>query len=150
MHPSRLLHVVSTIEACTWAFLIVAMLTKYVWAPELGDVLVAFAGAAHGTAFLLYLFVSTVVGVNARWRWWMFFLAWASSVPPFFTLLFDWFAHRRDLVSASWFAPEVEREHGELHPRLAGVVRWTMSRPITQAATAIAAFLFILTPSLAN
>lgn len=150
MHPSRLLHVVSLVEAGTWALLILGMLTKYVWAPALGDTLVAFAGAAHGTAFLVYLFVATVVGINARWRWWMFLLAWASSVPPFFTLLFDWFAHRRGAVRHDWFAPELDREHGELNPRLRGVVRWTTSRPITQAASLVAAFLFILTPALAS
>lgn len=150
MHPSRLLHIVSRIEAGTWAFLILAMLTKYVWAPELGDVLVAFAGAAHGTGFMLYLFVATVVGANARWPWWMFFLAWASSVPPFFTLLFDWFAHRRGALEHGWFSADLEREHGPLRKRVSGVIEWTVSRPITQAATLVAAFLFILTPALAT
>lgn len=150
MHPSRLLHIVSFIEAGTWAFLILSMLTKYIWAPELGDVLVAFAGASHGVGFMLYLFVATVVGVNARWRWWMFLLAWASSVPPFFTLIFDWFAHRSGAVRHDWFDKGLERERGELNPRLARVIRWTISRPITQAATIVAAFLFILTPALAN
>lgn len=150
MHPSRLLHVVSFAEAGTWAFLILGMLTKYLWAPALGDGLVAFAGAAHGTAFMLYLFVATVIGVNARWRWWMFVLAWASSIPPFFTLLFDWFAHRRGALSHDWLALELEAAHGPLRPRPTGVIRWTISRPITQAATIIAAFLFILTPALAN
>ncbi|SJM64191.1 DUF3817 domain-containing protein [Gulosibacter sp. 10] len=143
MRPSRLLHVASFAEAATWAFLILAMLTKYVWAPELGDVLVSFAGAAHGTAFLAYLFATTVIGVNGRWRWWMLLLAWASSVPPFFTLLFDWFAHRRGATRGDWLESPLPR-------RIEGVIRWTTSRPITQTAIVVAAFLFILTPSLAG
>ncbi|MGO1545454.1 MAG: DUF3817 domain-containing protein [Gulosibacter sp.] len=150
MRPSRFLHVASIVEACTWAFLILAMLTKYVWAPELGDVLVAFAGAAHGVAFLGYIFVAWVVGLNGRWSWWMFLVAWACSIPPFFTLLFDWWVHRQGLVKHDWLDSNLTQQRGELHRRSEGIIRWTISRPITQIAIIVAAYLFILTPSLAS
>ena len=151
MSPARLLRIVSIVEACTWALLLTAMLLKYVVAPGIGDVAVPVAGAAHGTAFLAYLFVGLVVATHGRWPARPVILGGLASVPPFATLLFDGWAERRGLVRASWdaVAEPGGRAPFPLIARFGRLVEWTRAHPITLGAIAVAAFCVILTPSLA-
>lgn len=147
--PSRLLRIISVVEACTWAALLFGMAAKYGFAPELGDTLVAFAGSAHGVAFIAYLFFGLVIAVAGRWPWHVMLLGGLSAIPPFATLLFDWWVERRGLVPASWHddSPRAWREAPVL-AKLRGVVDWTFAHPITLICIGIAAFLFILTPAI--
>lgn len=148
MTPSRLLRATSIVEACTWAFLLLAMLAKYVVAPELGDLLVPFAGAAHGTAFLAYLYFGLVLAANGRWPWRAVVLGGLASIPPFATLLFDRWAERRRLLG-DWLPEGAPPwRPWPLTERMRGVVPWTLHHPITLSLAIVAAFLFILTPSL--
>ncbi len=158
MTPRRVLRTTSIIEACTWAFLLVAMLFKYVINPDVGGLLVPFAGAAHGTAFLAYLFFGLVVGANARWSFGLMLVGGLASVPPFATLLFDWWVERSGRLPADWVSEDADargrglradyRGAGMFAARLDGLVAWTRSHPVTLALIAIAAFVFILAPSL--
>lgn len=153
MSPSRLLRLVSVIEAFTWAFLLVAMLCKYVIAPDLGNWLVPFAGAAHGTAFLAYLYFGLVVGANSRWPFWLMLVGGLASVPPFATLAFDWWVEHSGRLPNRWVT-ETEASAsdapagGMFGRRLDGLIAWTLSHPVTLSLVAVAAFAFILAPAL--
>lgn len=158
MTPRRVLRITSIIEACTWAFLLVAMLFKYVINPDAGSVLVPFAGAAHGTAFLAYLFFGLVVGASARWSFGLMLVGGLASVPPFATLLFDWWVERSGRLPSGWMHRDADaparglradyRGAGMFGKRLDGLVTWTLAHPVTLALIAVAAFVFILAPSL--
>lgn len=151
MTPSRLLTTVSIAEAITWAFLLVAMGCKYLWVPELGDTLVAWAGAAHGTVFLSYLFAGVVISARYRWPLWAVVFGGLSSIPPFVALVFDWWMHRKGMLAGGWDdAVSVSWRPAPLVERLAPVVPWARRHPITLAVIAIVVFVVILTPALAR
>ena len=150
MTPRSMLRTTSIIEAITWALLITAMLLKYVIAPEVGNFAVPYAGAAHGTVFLAYLFTGIVVATHGRWSWKPVVLGGLASIPPFATLAFDAWAERKGLVKDSWDA--VPTTGGKVPfpflKHFGRLVTWTRQHPITLAVFAIAAFCVILTPSL--
>ena len=148
MTPTRLLRTTSIVEAITWALLLLAMLAKYVVAPALGDLLVPFAGAAHGTAFLAYLYFGLVLAANGRWPWRVVVLGGLASVPPFATLWFDRWAERRGYLTG-WLPEGAPAwTPWRFTERMRGVVPWTLRHPVTLGLAIVAAFLFILTPSL--
>lgn len=100
MTPKRLLALVSIAEACTWAILLFGMLVKYGFGGT--GLIVTFGGSLHGAAFIAYLFVGLIVGVNQRFTWLQFVLGGLAAIPPFATLLFDWWAARRGLLEGDW------------------------------------------------
>lgn len=151
MTPAKLLRTVSIAEAVTWALLLIAMGCKYLWAPELGGPLVAFAGAAHGTVFLSYLFAGVVISAHYRWPLWAVVCGGLASVPPFATLLFDWWMHRKGMLAGNWDDTVTpDWRPAPLVARLAPVVPWARQHPITLAVIAAVAFVVILAPALAR
>ncbi|MFD2757349.1 DUF3817 domain-containing protein [Gulosibacter faecalis] len=143
MHPARLLRVTSVIEACTWAFLIASIVVRATGHDELGGTLISWAGSLHGTAFVAYLFAVIVATRHARWPWWALLLGAAASVPPFCTLAFDWFVHRRPPLGR-----RLEAGPDQPDAELTGVAHWTATHPLTLAGSTIALFAFVLTSSL--
>ncbi|WP_282852125.1 DUF3817 domain-containing protein [Gulosibacter sediminis] len=141
MHPARLLRVTSIIEACTWALLIASMLIRTLGDAELGGTLISWAGSLHGTAFLAYGFAVIVAWVHARWPFRVALLGGLAALPPFCTLLFDWYVHRKGHV------PPSVRDEGE-GADARGLVRWTATHPFTLACSTVAVFAFVLTSSL--
>lgn len=150
MTPSSLLRLTSVVEALTWAFLLTAMLCKYVLAPEAGRILVPVAGAAHATGFLAYLLAVLAVAVHGRWAARPVIVGVLASIAPFTTLLFDWWAERRGLVRDSWDAVPATDGHVPVPfpKRFGGLAPWIRTHPITLGAIALTSFLFILTPAL--
>lgn len=100
MTPKRLLRTVSIAEAVTWAILLAGMALKY--GAHTADWLVTVGGSLHGAVFLSYLFCGLLVGVNQRFGWGALVLGGLASVPPFATLLYDWWAERRGLLDGEW------------------------------------------------
>ena len=141
MHPARLLRVTSIVEACTWAFLITSMLIRAFGDEQLGSTLISWAGSAHGTAFIAYGFSVIVAWVHTRWPFRVAFLGGLAALPPFCTLLFDWYVHRKRLLP-----PDTNVEAADA-PALA---RWTATHPFTLACCTIAVFAFVLTTSLSH
>jgi len=90
--PRILLRSFSIAEAVTWALLLTGMALK---AADVTPLLVTVAGSIHGAVFIAYCFVAGLVGVNGRWPKRFFALAWIAAVPPFATLLSDWWIERR-------------------------------------------------------
>lgn len=88
----RLFVVVATLEALSWLGLLVGMYVKYLTAA--GDLGVKIFGPVHGGVFVAYVLLTLLVARTLRWSVWTTLLALACSVPPFATLLFEWWAVR--------------------------------------------------------
>lgn len=88
----RLFVVVATLEALSWLGLLVGMYVKYFTSS--GDLGVKIFGPVHGGVFVAYVLLTLGVARLLRWSIWTTLLALACSVPPFATLLFEWWAVR--------------------------------------------------------
>lgn len=128
----------SIAEAISWTILLLGMLVKNVLGGT--GLLVSIGGSLHGAVFLAFLFVLLVVGVNQRFGPVTWLLGALSSIPPFATLLFDWWAARSGRLDGHW--------RSEATGRAARLVRWTVTHPITLAATALSVFVVVLTGAL--
>ena len=100
MSPKTLYRTVARVEAVTWAVLIIGLVLKY--GTETTELVVRFGGMAHGAAFLAYCVVTTFVAVDQKWGVGRWLVGVLSSVPPFVTLWFEWYAERRGLVTDTW------------------------------------------------
>ncbi|MTE23780.1 DUF3817 domain-containing protein [Microbacterium sp. ZXX196] len=83
--------VIATVEAITWAGLLIGMLIKY---PLAGTpMVVTIFGSLHGAAFIAYGLLTLVAAVRLRWGWWPTLAALACAIPPFATIAVEvWFA----------------------------------------------------------
>ena len=88
-----LFKVVAAAEAVSWAGLLVGMYFKHVaGTTEAG---VHLFGPIHGGIFVGYVLLTLVVARLLRWGLPLTLVGLACSVPPFATLLFEWWALRR-------------------------------------------------------
>jgi integral membrane protein len=100
MNPLVLFRRVAIAEAVTWAMLLVGMFLKYV--TETTEVGVRVGGMLHGVVFVAFCVTTVVVAVDQRWSVGRTLLGLLSAVPPFFTVLFDWYAERRGWLTRTW------------------------------------------------
>lgn len=100
MSPLRLFRTVAVAEALTWALLLFGMYLKYV--AETTDRAVSVFGALHGVVFIAYCLTAVVVAIDQRWTAGRTALALLAAVPPFFTVLFDVLAERREAFADTW------------------------------------------------
>jgi integral membrane protein len=97
----RALGVTATVEASTWAGLLVGMILKRVL--DVTEVGVQVFGPLHGAAFIAYV-VSAVLAWRALgWSAATGSLALLASLPPFGTVVFHRWAQRTDQLAP---APE--------------------------------------------
>ena len=88
---------IATIEAFTWAGLLIGMYLKYVSGTT--DAGVWLFGRLHGGAFLLYVVVAFAAGVRLRWPMWALLVAVLAAIPPLVTLPLEYWFRRRGLLS---------------------------------------------------
>lgn len=88
----RLFLLVATVEALSWLGLLIGMYVKYF--TDGGERGVQVFGPIHGGVFVAYVVLTLLVARALRWPFWVTLVALACSVPPFFTLLFEWWAVR--------------------------------------------------------
>ena len=98
--PLQAFRLVAVGEAMSWAALLVGMFLKRV--THTTDLGVTIFGPIHGVIFLAFCLVTVVVAVDQRWSRGRLLLGLASSLPPFFTVLFDRYAESRGLLGTSW------------------------------------------------
>lgn len=89
--PARRFRFVAVAEAITWAILIVAMVIKRVFDNE--DAIFV-PGMLHGIVFMAFVVVTLLTAFALRWPPMVTLFALASSLPPFGTLVFEWWARR--------------------------------------------------------
>lgn len=83
----------AVLEALSWLGLLTGMAFKYL--PEEGNEIgVKIFGPVHGGVFVLFLLVALLTAREYEWNWKTTVLALLSSIPPFFTVLFEVWAVR--------------------------------------------------------
>lgn len=93
----RLFLTVATLEAISWACLLIGMWFKYL-ADDATEVGVQIFGPIHGFLFVAYLLACVAVRRPFGWTGKTFLIAAACAVPPFFTALFELAADRLGLL----------------------------------------------------
>jgi integral membrane protein len=93
-----LFRTVAVAEALTWVGLLAGMYVKYV--PETTELGVEVFGPIHGAVFVLYVAVALLTARQLRWSPGTTLLALAASVPPFATVVFEWWARRSGRLGA--------------------------------------------------
>ena len=88
----RLFVLVATLEALSWVGLLSAMYVKYLGSGNEQGVHVF--GPVHGGVFVAYVVLTLLVARLLRWSPGVTLLALVCSVPPFATLVFEWWAGR--------------------------------------------------------
>jgi len=123
MNPLVLFRRVAIAEAVTWALLLTGMFLKYVTdTTELG---VRVGGMVHGVVFVAFCVTTVVVAVDQRWSLGRTLLGLASAVPPFVTVLFDWYAERRGWLTRTWRLAAGASERSLDRP-----VAWLLRNPV--------------------
>jgi integral membrane protein len=121
--PLRLFRTVAVAEAVTWALLLGGMFLKYV--TETTEVGVSIGGMLHGVVFIAYCLTTVVVAVDQKWSAGRTLLGLVASIPPFFTVLFDRYAERRDLLGDTFRL----RTDAPVGPA-SRVVSWLIRKPL--------------------
>ncbi|AXT86324.1 hypothetical protein C6I20_14835 [Aeromicrobium sp. A1-2] len=104
MNPSTVrtaFRTVAIAEALSWAGLLTAMFFKWVVAadPHAGaEGGVPVMGPIHGAIFLAYVATCLLASRSFGWSAKTTLLALASSIPPFFTYVFEVLADRKGLL----------------------------------------------------
>lgn len=83
---------IAVLEAISWVFLIVGMVFKRLPEPVLWPVKVF--GMTHGIIFILFVITAILAARELAWNTKTTVLALLSSIPPFFTVLFEVWAVR--------------------------------------------------------
>lgn len=89
--PAKRFRFVAVAEAITWLALLVAMFFKWVLGHSEA---VAVPGMVHGIVFIVFVLTSLVTARQLRWSMSITGLALISSIPPFGTIVFEWWAQR--------------------------------------------------------
>ncbi|WP_405179863.1 DUF3817 domain-containing protein [Nocardia sp. NBC_01377] len=83
----------AVLEALSWLGLLIGMAFKYI--PDPGNEIgVKIFGPIHGAVFVLFLISALMAARELRWNWLTTILALLSSIPPFFTVVFEVWAVR--------------------------------------------------------
>lgn len=89
--PAKRFRFIAVLEAITWVILLVSMIVKYGAGNE--DA-VFVPGMLHGIVFVLYVLMSLVTARMLRWTPTVTLLALVASIPPFGSVIFEWWAQR--------------------------------------------------------
>jgi integral membrane protein len=130
--PLVLFRRVAIAEAVTWALLLAGMFLKYV--TETTELGVRIGGMLHGVVFLAFCVTTVVVAVDQRWSVGRTVLGLVSAVPPFATVLFDWWAERRGWLTETWRLVSGSPERGLDRP-----AAWLLRNPVRGLLTGLVA-----------
>ncbi|MFT3662960.1 MAG: DUF3817 domain-containing protein [Gordonia sp. (in: high G+C Gram-positive bacteria)] len=89
--PASRFRLIALIEAITWGLLIIGMILKRAGGIESATMV---PGMLHGIAFMAYVAITLWAAVELKWNWKISALALVASLPPFCTLIFEWWAER--------------------------------------------------------
>lgn len=143
MTPLLLFRRVAIAEAVTWALLLSSMVLRTA-SHDLGERAVSVFGMVHGVVFIAFCLVTLLIWVDQRWSVRYGVLGLVSAVPPFATVLFDWYAERRDLLSDQWRL-RTDTAVGPVE-RLAG---WLIGNPAKALVTGVFAVAVLTVAALA-
>ncbi|MDN5895823.1 MAG: DUF3817 domain-containing protein [Nocardioides sp.] len=117
----------ATLEAITWALLLVGMFVKYgTGAVHQGELGVRIAGMLHGVVFIAYCLVAVLTWVDQKWTPGRLVVALISAVVPFMTLWFETRVAKDGFVTPThWRLREEEPVNG-----LERIVAWLLRNPL--------------------
>lgn len=95
---ASIFRVIAIAEAASWLGLLIGMFFKY--GPTGNAIGVEVFGPIHGAIFVAYVVVALLCVRALRWGFWTSVAALAAAVPPFATLLFEWWANRSGRLAA--------------------------------------------------
>lgn len=92
----RAFRLVAVLEALSWAGLLVGMWFKYlaVHREGRGETMVSIFGSVHGVLVIAFVALAFLLARRLGWSLKMLALAVVATIPPFATLVFDWWADR--------------------------------------------------------
>jgi integral membrane protein len=132
VNPLILFRRVAIAEAVTWALLLFGMFLKY--GSETTEAGVRVGGMLHGVVFVAFCVTTVVVAVDQRWSLGRTLLGLVSAVPPFATVLFDWYAERRGWLTRGWRLVAGAPERPLDRP-----VAWLLRNPVRGVLTGLVA-----------
>ena len=123
--PAKLYKAFALGEGVTWTLLISALIIRaLVDAPP---ILLTVVGSIHGTVFLGYGVIASLVGVNNRWGLGRTVLAVLLAIVPFATIPFERYVERSGKLDGDW------RRSATDDPRdshwFDRLYRWFLNRP---------------------
>ncbi len=104
----RLFLLVATAEAISWTGLLIGMYVKYF--TDGGERGVQIFGPIHGGVFVAYVVLALLVARVQRWSMPVTLAALLCSIPPFATLLFEWWAARTGRLGLAVGTAQEERQ----------------------------------------
>ncbi|WP_141014246.1 DUF3817 domain-containing protein [Nocardioides sambongensis] len=132
MNPEKLFRRVAVAEAITWALLLIGMFLKY--GTETTELGVRVFGIVHGAVFVAYVVVTALVAVDRRWGVGRTLVALVAAIPPFATLLLEWWAVRHRWLAPTWRL-RAEAPSGPLD----WIAAWVLRKPARGAAVGVCA-----------
>ena len=92
----------------------------------------------HGVVFVAYVVVAVLVAIDQRWSVGRTLIALVAAVPPFATLLLEWWAVRRSWLSATWRLRTSEPVGALDRP-----AAWILREPVRGASVGVLAVLVL-------
>ena len=114
-HPASRFRLIALIEAITWGLLIIGMSVKYGAGIDSATMV---PGMLHGIAFVAYVAIAFWTAVELGWNWKVTALALLAAIPPFFSLLFEWWAQREGHLHENVVAAAKVDDVDDGHERL--------------------------------
>lgn len=89
--PAKRFRLIAVLEAITWLALIIAMIVKRA---AHNDGAIFVPGMVHGIVFVVYVLLALLTARALKWN--LTVTAWAlfASIPPFGSIVFEWWARR--------------------------------------------------------
>lgn len=123
--PAKLYKAFALGEGVTWTLLISALIIRAL--VDSPPILLTIVGSIHGTVFLGYGVIASLVGVNNRWGLGRTVLAVALAIVPFATIPFERYVERSGKLDGVW------RRTATADPRdshwFDRLYRWFLNRP---------------------
>lgn len=132
MTPRRLFGRIAIAEAITWALLLFGMFLKY--GTETTEVGVRVFGMIHGVVFVAYCVTTVLIWIDQRWSAKRGLITLVAAVPPFATLLLEWWALRHDWLPDAWRLRDSEPSGG-----LDAPAAWVLRKPLRGIAVGLVA-----------
>ncbi|MGB3604826.1 DUF3817 domain-containing protein [Gordonia sp. (in: high G+C Gram-positive bacteria)] len=105
--PAKRFRFIAVIEAITWGLLLIGMGIKYGAGIDSATMV---PGMLHGVAFIAYVILALLAARALNWDVKVLGLALIASLPPFFSIIFEWWAkkngHLGELSSTEFSVPE--------------------------------------------
>ena len=139
--PKRVFLVLAIAEACTWTFLIAALIVRATSGIE--PAVFTTIGGLHGFVFISYGATAILIAINQRWHPLMALLGVVSAIVPYATIPFEVVQSRRGALNGDWRLVETDDPRDKHW--FDRFVRWFLNRPILLVLVLVVAIALVFT-----